>query len=465
MGAGRVRRRTFRSCAPVRSGDVSTALSTDFYELTMATSYLRRGMHGPATFSLFVRRLPPRRGFLVCAGLSDCLDFLEAFRFTAKDVAAVAELLPLTQSDRNRLRRLQFTGEVWAVPEGSVVTAGEPLLEVTAPIAESQLVETALLNFVSFQTNVATKAARCRLAAPHAKLVDFAMRRTQSLQAATQFARASAIAGFDATSNLLAARTYGLLASGTMAHSYVQAFPGEDEAFAAFASDFPDRATLLVDTYDTIEGVRVATTVIRSQGIDDRAAIRLDSGDLGHLAGQARGILDAAGLSRVTIVASGSLDEYALDDLVRAGAPIDAFGVGTKVGVAADTPYLDTAYKLVDYAGRPVFKLSAGKATVPARKQIFRGAGLRDQVGLRDQAAPPGTRPLLRRVMTSGRRLTPDEPLSQLRSRCAEDLAQLSPAYRRIRDPEPLTAPVTPELRDFALSVGAQVPAGGGVSP
>jgi nicotinate phosphoribosyltransferase len=211
----------------------------------MATSYLRRGMTGPATYSLFVRKLPPHRGFLVAAGLADALDFLEAFRFTPDELGYVAERLTLSPDDRERLRRLRFTGEVWAVPEGTVVTAGEPLLEVTAPIAEAQLVETALLNFVSFQTAVASKAARCRIAAPHAQLVDFGMRRAQSLQAARQVARSSYLAGFDATSNVEAAREFGLTPTGTMAHSYVQAFPGEREAFMAFAEDFPQHPTFL----------------------------------------------------------------------------------------------------------------------------------------------------------------------------------------------------------------------------
>ena len=231
-------------------------LSLDLYELTMATSYLRRGMTGPATFSLFARKLPAQRGSLVSAGLADCLDYLESFQFTSDEVGYVGDLLDLTAADQRRLRRLRFTGDVWAIPEGRVVAANEPLLEVTAPIAEAQLVETALLNFVTFQTAVASKAARCRIAAPHGQLVDFSLRRTQSLQAGMLVARVTAIAGFDATSNVAAARAFGLTASGTMAHSYVEAFPGERDAFVAFAEDFPQRTTFLVDTYDTLDGVR-----------------------------------------------------------------------------------------------------------------------------------------------------------------------------------------------------------------
>ncbi len=434
-----------------------SALSTDLYELTMAVSYLRRQMTAPATFSLFVRDLPPQRGFLVAAGLADCLDHLESLKLTPDEVGDVAGMLGLTAADRARLRRLRFTGEVWAVPEGTVVTAGEPLLEVTAPIPEAQLVETALLNFVTFQTTVASKAARCRLAAPRAQLVDFGMRRTQSLDAARQVARATWIAGWDATSNVAAARAYGLPASGTMAHSYVEAFPSEEEAFRAFATDFPERTTLLVDTYDTREGVRTAIDVIRGAGLGDRAGLRLDSGDLGALAETARALLDAAGLPGVRIIASGSLDEFAVDALVRAGAPIDAYGIGTKVGVSADAPSLDTAYKLTQYGERPVFKRSIGKSTLPGRKQVFRDPDMRDHVGLRDQPAPPGTTPLLRPVMVGGRRLDPADTLDAARRRCAADLERLAPARRRITDPSPEPVSLTPELAAYAVAAGAAV--------
>ena len=432
-----------------------SALSTDLYELTMAVSYLRRGMRGPATFSLFARDLPAHRGFLVCAGLDDCLDHLESFRFTSDEVADVTDMLALTPADGEYLRRLCFTGDVWAIPEGTVVTAGEPLLEVTAPIAEAQLVETALLNFITFQTAVASKAARCRIAAPHAQLIDFSLRRTQSLQAGSQVARTTAIAGFDATSNTAAARRYGLTATGTMAHSYVQAFPSERAAFLAFASDFPGRTTFLVDTYDTLGGVRAVIAVIRQLSLGDHVGIRLDSGDLALLAVQSRALLDTAGLLGVRIFASGGLDEYALEAIVGAGAPIDGYGVGTKVGVSADAPYLDTAYKLVEYEQRPVFKLSAGKSTVPGRKQVFRGPGMVDQVGLRNQSPPVGTQPLLCQVMASGRRIDTGDSLAPARQRCAAGLAQLDEAQRRLRDPVPLVATLTAELYEYAAAAGA----------
>lgn len=429
------------------------ALSTDLYELTMAVSYLRRGMVAPATFSLFVRDLPSDRGYLVAAGLADCLDHLESFRFTGDEVEHVADLLALTPSDRQQLRELRFTGDVWAVPEGTVVTAGEPLVEVTAPIAEAQLVETALLNFVTFQTGVASKAARCRTAAPHALLIDFSMRRTQSLQAAEQVARATAITGFDATSNVAAARRFGLRATGTMAHSYVEAFGSEHDAFLAFATDFPRNATFLVDTYDTLDGVRAAIEVIRGLGLGERAGIRLDSGDLAALSIGSRALLDHAGLNKVRIFASGGLDEHAVDSLVRADAPIDGYGIGTKLGVCADAPYLDTAYKLVEYDGRPMFKRSTGKATAPGAKQVFRAPGTDDRLGLRGQSAPAGTGPVLRQVMTGGHRLE-DESLDVVRQRCAAELATLAEDTRRLHTPTRLIVVKTAELLAYEASSG-----------
>ncbi|HZU60390.1 MAG TPA: nicotinate phosphoribosyltransferase, partial [Solirubrobacteraceae bacterium] len=277
----------------------------------MAASYLRRGMDGPATFSLFVRRLPPSRGFLVACGLEDCLDDLEAFSFTEDELAYLAEL-GFPAADLERFRRLRFRGDVWAVPEGRVVFAGEPLLEVTASIAEAQLVETLLLNHLTFQTTIASKAARCYLAAGGRTLIDFSFRRTQGIEAGMAVARASAVAGFDATSNVEAARRHGLTVAGTMAHSYIEAFSNEAEAFSAFAEDFPSPAVFLVDTYDTLEGVRTLIRLLRSGRVPRAAGIRLDSGDLGRLAREARALLDAAGLGEVSVLASGGLDEHAI---------------------------------------------------------------------------------------------------------------------------------------------------------
>ncbi len=413
-------------------------LLTDLYELNMAASYLRSGMTGAATFSLFVRQLPEDRGFLIAAGLEDCLTFLESFSFTHAELHYLRETQGYREEALADLGRLRFTGEVWAVPEGSAVFAGEPLLEVTAPIAQAQLAETVLLNHITFQTSIATKAARCVLAAGGAQLVDFAFRRTQGIDAGLAVARASAIAGFTATSNVEAARRYGLTAAGTMAHSFIEAFASEEAAFTAFATDFPGKITFLVDTYDTGQGIRAAIDVVRKLRLPGPAGVRLDSGDLASLAFLARRLLDGAGLRQARVFASGGLDEYAIAALTAYGAPIDAYGVGTKMGVSADAPYLDSAYKLVTYDGRPVMKLSAGKATQPGAKQIYRGpAG--DVIALRGEPAPPGNHPLLRPVMRHGKRLTPPEPLATARQRCSDSLAWLPAAARALRAPVPIT--------------------------
>src|SRR6266540_2773374 len=382
-------------------------LLTDLYELNMAASYLRRGMDVSATFSLFVRGLPSQRGFAVSAGLEDCLDYLEALRFDDTDLAYLREL-GFRQDDVERFASLRFTGEAWAVPEGRMVFAGEPVLEVTAPIAEAQLGETYLLNQITLHTTLASKAARCRIAAGDRDVVDFAFRRTHGLDAAMAVARTTAMCGFAATSNVEAARRFGLRAAGTMAHSYIEAFATERDAFRAFAQDFPGRVTFLVDTYDTAGGVDAAIDVIRELGLGG----------------------------------------------VRAVAPIDAFGVGTRLGVSADAPYLDTVYKLVEVDGRPVAKLSTGKATWPGRKQVFRGSRPgHDVIGLRDEPAPEGTGPLLERVMAAGRRTGPPGTLEAARGRFEEDLAALPEVVRRLDRPEAQIPPPSDALRDLAERV------------
>ncbi len=431
-------------------------LLTDLYELNMAASYLRRGMTGEATFSLFVRQLPASRGFLIAAGLEDCLAFLESLSFTPADLAYLRETQGYSGEMLAQLGRLRFTGEVWAVPEGTAVSAGEPLIEVSAPIAEAQLAETVLLNHITFQTAIATKAARCVLAAGQAQLVDFAFRRTQGIGAGLAVARASAIAGFSATSNVEAARRYGLTAAGTMAHSFIEAFPSEEAAFTAFARDFPGRTTFLVDTYDTARGIRTAIKVARELRLPGPVGVRLDSGDLASEAFLARRLLDEAGLPAARIFVSGSLDEYAIASLAAAGAPVDAYGVGTKMGVSADAPYLDSAYKLVAYEGRPVMKLSAGKATQPGAKQVYRGPD-GDLLALRSEPPPAGHEPLLRPVMTGGQRLGPAEPLTAIQARCAASLAALPPSARELHTPAPLTVTASPALAALQQKLADQL--------
>ena len=371
-------------------------LLTDLYELNMAASYLRRGMRQEATFSLFVRGLPSR-GFLVAAGLEPCLEFLDGFGFIEEDLDYLGRELEFPADALDALGALRFEGDVWAVPEGRIVHAGEPLLEITAPIAVAQLVEPYLLNQITFQTTIASKAARCVLAADGRDVVDFSLRRTQGLDAAVNVARVSSIVGFVATSNVEAARRFGLRAAGTMAHSYIESFDSEAEAFRTFARDFPGRTTFLVDTFDTLNGVRTAVEVIRELGLEGNLGVRLDSGDLDDLARGAgrswtRRACRTSGSSRAAGWTSSRCAARP-----QAGAPIDAFGVGTRVGVSADAPVLDSAYKLVEYDGRPMMKLSANKSA-PGRKQVFRGpAG--DTIGLREEPLPAGGTPLLVPVM------------------------------------------------------------------
>jgi nicotinate phosphoribosyltransferase len=436
-------------------------LLTDLYELNMAASYLRRGMNELATFSLFVRRLPDTRGFLVAAGVESCLDFLEQLRFEEEDLRYLGESLGFTPRDLEAFRRFRFTGEVWAVPEGRIALGGEPLVEVTAPLPEAQLIETFLLNRVTFETTIASKAARCVIAAGGRDLVDFAFRRTQGIEAGLDVARLSAMVGFVATSNVEAARRYGLVAAGTMAHSYIEAFPTEIDAFRAFAQDFPGRSTFLVDTYDTIDGVRRAISVIKELGLRGQVGIRLDSGDLGELARRSRRLLDRSGLPQVRILASGGLDEFQIDDLVRSGAPLDAFGVGTKMGVSADHPYLDTAYKLVCYGDRPVMKLSQGKVTAPGRKQVFRRSRpFSDMVALYDEAVPAGRERLLEPLMTQGRRTGPSPSVARSRALFDADFAILPDSARDLRSPKSPPVRSSQALRRLSADTRRRLMAG-----
>jgi nicotinate phosphoribosyltransferase len=435
------------------------ATVTDLYEVTMAMSYLREGMTAPATFSLFVRRLPPDRGFLVAAGLDSVLDHLTDFRVTAEDTRVFAQVLGRSPEETAVLEGLRFTGEVRAVPEGRIVFAGEPLLEVTAPLPVAQLVESYVLNQVSHQTAVASKAARCVLAAAGRPVVDFSLRRTHGAEAACQAARTGALVGFAGTSNVAAAAAWHFPAVGTMAHSYVQAFDYEEEAFRAFLRTHPGPVTLLVDTYDTERGVHTAARVLRDAGPAAGSAIRLDSGDLGSLARRARRILDDWNLPQVRIVASGGLDEHAIHELRRSGAPVDTFAVGTKVGVSADAPYLDSAYKLVEYDGHPVMKLSAAKVTAPGRKQVFRRRDEADVIALREEEPPPGGEPLLETVARHGERLHAGLPLVEGRARYRRDVSALPVSALRIRAPEPLVPATSAQLADLTRRVRARLAA------
>jgi nicotinate phosphoribosyltransferase len=368
------------------------SLFTDLYELNMAQAYRAEGMAETAVFELAYRKLPLHRNYIVAAGLDGVLRFLAGFRFTAAELDWLRSQGGFSKSFVSSLASLRFTGDVYAVPEGTPVFPNEPLLQVVAPIIEAQLVETALLNIVHFQSLALTKADRIVRAAKGRQVIDFGSRRAPGGDAALSVARATYLAGGQGTSNVLAGRTWGIPIFGTMAHSYIQAHETETEAFEAFASLHPG-TTLLVDTYDTLQAVRQIVSLRKRLGDHFRiAAVRLDSGDIAALARETRQMLDEAGLRNVTIIASSGLDEYQIARLLEEGAPVDAFGVGTKLAVCADAPELDMAYKLVEYAGRGRFKLSRGKTLYPGRKQVFRqirdSRMVEDTIGRFDENLP-----------------------------------------------------------------------------
>jgi nicotinate phosphoribosyltransferase len=440
--------------SPLPSG-----LLVDLYELTMGESYVREGIaERDATFSLFFRKLPPGWGYALAAGLEDALRYLEELRFSEEDLEFLAQTGLFGEPFLHRLRGLRFGGAARGVPEGTPVFPNEPLLEVTGPLVEAQIAETMLLNEVHLQTLIASKAARSVDAARGRLLVDFSLRRTHGGEAGLKVARASYLAGFDATSNVLAGRVYGIPVAGTMAHSYVEAFGDELEAFRAFARAYPDNAILLVDTYDTLEGVRRAAIVGRELAAAGHRlrGVRLDSGDLLELSKGARGILDEAGFEDAMVFASGGLDEAEIAALLEAGAPVGGFGVGTKMGVAADAGFLDLAYKLVELDGTPALKLSEGKATLPGRKQAWRmrreGTAAYDVLGLERQTGEG--EPLLREVMRGGK-ATWAEPLDEIRARARRERESL-PAAVRALDASSYEVRLDPALERVRAEVAAR---------
>lgn len=407
--------------------DANAALLIDLYELTMLEAYLREDLHDDAVFSLFVRRLPRARNYLLACGLDDVLHYLETLSFSDDELACLDRLQRFSQRTLDWLARFRFTGAVRAVAEGTPIFPQEPLLEIRAPLPQAQLVETFVVNQMHVQTVLASKVARVVTAARGRPVIDFGLRRSHGTDAGMKLVRAGHIAGLAGTSNVLASCVYGVPAVGTMAHSYVQAHDDELAAFAAFARAYPD-AVLLVDTYDSIEGIRRVIELAARLGADFRVhGVRLDSGDLALLAREARRILDAAGLHDVTVFASGGLDEHEVAALVDGGAPVDGFGVGTLMNVAADAPYLDMAYKLVAYAGRDRTKRSPGKVIVPGAKQVYRvveGDEAHHDVLAREEELHAGT-PLLELVMSGGRRLRAAPSLDESRALCRVRLARL----------------------------------------
>src|SRR3954454_1189008 len=412
-----------------------TSLLTDQYEVTMAASYHRHGRNEPAISEMFVRRLPPNRDWLLVCGLGPTLRLISEMRFGDLEVDYL-RTLGFAEDFVAYLGELRFTGDVDAMPEGTIGFANEPLVRVTAPLIEAQIIETLLLNQINFQTMIATKAARVVLAAngDGDRVVDFSPRRDHGVDAAMKAARASAVAGVGGTSNVAAAMRYGLVPVGTMAHSYVLSFESEEEAFEAFMRENPDNSLLLVDTYDTIEGVRRAIEASRRTELP-LTGIRIDSGDLAALAREARRLLDEAGLKEAVIVASGDLEEHRIAELCRAGTPIDLWGVGTELGTSRDSPVVNGVYKLVaelrDGAWRGVAKRSEGKATLPGAKQVFRrfeeGGMAEDVVGTAEDELDG--EPLLVSAMRDGEILH-TETLDQMRERTTRSIESLPVALR-----------------------------------
>jgi len=434
---------------PELGGGFDAALFTDLYELTMAAAFFREDVRGTATFSLFVRRLPPQRAFLVAAGLRDVLDYLRAFRFSPGALDYLRSLGRFEADFLEALAALRFTGDVRAVPEGTLLFADQPLLEVTAPIVEAQLLETAVINFCHLQTVQASKAARVVLAARGRPVAEFGLRRSPGIDAGMKAARATWLAGFDSTSNVLAGRTYGLPLSGTMAHSFVMAFAREIDAFRAYARAFPGGAVLLLDTYEPLAATHAAVEVSRELAAAGHrlAGVRLDSGELGPLSREVRRILDAGGCAAVPIIVSGGLDEHDVDTLLASGAPVDGFGIGTRVAVSADAPSLDMVYKLVRFDGRDVLKVSPGKETWVGAKQVVRRLGPDGRLGgdllaLAEEPVPAGGRGLLEPVLQGGELVRAHPSLLELRDHCAAELRSLPDGLRELRDGA--AYPVTP---------------------
>jgi nicotinate phosphoribosyltransferase len=445
-----------------------SGLLTDLYELTMAAGYFQTRFDGNATFELFVRHLPPHRNFLVAAGLEQALEYLENVRFAPEEIDYLRRHRSFRYIQKeffDYLAGFRFTGDVWAMPEGTLAFPGEPLMRVTAPVIEAQIMETYLLAQLSYQTMIASKAARIAMAASGRQIVDFSARRSHGGRASLLSARAAQIGGCRGTSNTLAGQAFGIETYGTQAHSWVMAHKDEAEAFSRFLDAFPEGSVLLVDTYNVRNAVKTILRLKRKPG-----GIRLDSGDVTSDSRWARRALDRAGWKDVRIFASGDLDEYKIAQAIRKGAAIDSFGVGTALGTPGDAPHMNLIYKLteVERGGkiREAAKFSHAKATYPGRKQVFRHSNARgefsgDTIALEDERANGGE-PLLAEVMRSGRRIAPAESIDALRARCMASLERLPKKFRElhrqavypVRYSERLTAmreKVRQRIRRFAV--------------
>ena len=439
-----------------------SALLTDLYQINMMQAYLDHGETETAVFEFFVRALPARRGFLLAAGLEQALDYLETLRFSGAEIEWLEKSGRFGRNLIDYLAHFHFTGDVHAMPEGTVFFANEPILRVTAPLPQGQLIESRAMNILHFQTLVAAKAARVVLAAGKRPVVDFGFRRAHGAEAGLMAARASYITGFAGTATVLAEKLFGIPTFGTMAHSFIEAHDDEMAAFENFARSRPNNVTLLIDTYDTEVAARKVVALahrLKQAGITIRA-VRLDSGDLVALAKSVRRILDAGGCPDITIFASGGLDEDAIEQMLRAGAPIDGFGVGTSLTTSSDAPSLDCAYKLQEYAGVPRRKRSSGKVTWPGRKQVWRSYGADghmagDVLGL-DGDVHAGE-PLLRLVMQKGRRVDPAPALADIRARAQRELARLPEPLRSLTGGTPYPVQVSESLERLAAETDARL--------
>jgi nicotinate phosphoribosyltransferase len=439
----------------------SSVLLTDLYQLTMLQGYFEERMEETAVFEFFVRKLPPERNFFIAAGLESLLVYLEELRFRPEELAWLSGTGRFSKTFIDYLSRLRFAGDVDAMPEGTVFFPNEPIVRVTAPLPQAQLIETRLINLLHLQILIASKAARSVLAAPGKLLIDFGLRRAHGAEAGLMAARACYLTGFAGSSNVLSEFVYGVPSYGTMAHSFIQAHDEEKEAFVRFAHAQPNNVVLLLDTYNT-EGAAAKVVSIAprltSAGIEIKG-VRLDSGDLANHAKKVRRILDEGGLPAVKIWASGNLDEHVVRGLLASGAPIDGFGIGSRLDTSADLPYLDCAYKLQEYAGRARRKRSEGKATWPGRKQVYRRTGsdgrmTEDLLTLVDDRQEG--EPLLRSVMRAGRRLTPSPSLTEARQRAAAELARLPEPLRRLEEAASYPVKISQALRRLAAEVDAR---------
>jgi nicotinate phosphoribosyltransferase len=439
----------------------TSPLTTDLYELNMIQAYLDKGEDKEAVFEFFVRRLPPRRGFLLAAGLDDALDYLETLRFSAAEIDWLKSTGRFRDNLLDYLKNFRFTGDVHAIPEGSVCFPNEPLIRITAPLPQAQLVESRLINILHFQTLIASKAARMVLAAPGKILSDFGLRTAHGAEAGLYSARASYLAGFAGAANVLAGERYGVPIVGTMAHSFVQVHDDEMTAFENFARARPQGVILLIDTYDTEQGARKVVELaprLAADGITIRG-VRIDSGDLTAMARKVRGILDDGGLRDVVILVSGGINEDVLQTMMKEKAPIDGFGIGVNLAASVDVPALDCAYKLQEYAGKPKRKLSEGKATWPGRKQVWRaydadGRMRGDILSLENDKQPGET--LIVPEMRAGKRIAPVPTLAQIRERAAADLARLPGPLARLEQGFDYPVNVAAALTALAKQIGTK---------